>query len=105
MTLHLTIAIVAVFASVALGTGLVASRVLALRAPERKRFKEMFQPEPVIVTSSLVADRPDPKAAHLDRWIPRWPARLGSVRPRLEALGYRSSSAVAVFCALQFGLG
>jgi tight adherence protein C len=107
MTTHLTLAIVAVFASVALATGLIASRVLALRMPERRRFKEMFQrpPQPEMVAVSLLVDAPSAKVQRLGRWVPRWTARFGRVGPRLEALGYRGTSAVIVFSAIQLAFG
>src|SRR5437763_7900838 len=103
MTSHLTLAMIAVFGSVALATGLAASRVLALRAPERRRFREMFQapPQPEIAAVSLLADSPSARIQSLARWVPRWPARLGRVGHRLEALGYRGTSAVIIFSTLQ----
>lgn len=103
MVSHLTIALIAVFASVALATGMIASHVLSMRVPERRRLREMIRPRVVEehAEASLLVDTPNRFAGHLDRWVPRWPARLRHIRPRLEALGYRSTSAVVLFAALE----
>src|SRR5436309_1559851 len=105
---HLTLAIIAVFASVAIATGVLASRVLAIRSPERRRFRKMFQPiaETDEAAISLLADPPESRGLRrLSRWIPQWPSRIGNVVPRLEALGYRGASAVVMFSAIEFALG
>src|SRR5438128_2180032 len=106
MSAHLTLAIVAVFTSVALATGLVASRVLALRSPVRRRFRQLFQPVPdPVPAASLLADPPNARVQRLSKWVPSWPSRIGGVALRLEALGYRGTSAMVVFTAIEIGLG
>lgn len=103
METHLYIALVAVFASVALATGLVASHVLAERVPERKRLRRLIGPidSPSHTTVSLLVDKPNEMIGRLGRWIPQLPSRLSRVRPRLEALGYRGSSALIVYSAIE----
>lgn len=104
MDTQLTIALVGVFASVALATGLVASRVLAQRVPERRRLRELVRPSdaPAHTTVSLLMDRPNEMIGRLGRWLPQRPSRLSRVRPRLEAVGYRGSTALIVFSAIEF---
>lgn len=103
METHLTVALVAVFASVALATGLVASRVLAARSPERRRLRQLIRPAEGAgqATVSLLLDRPNELVGRLGRWVPQLPSRLTRVRPRLEALGYHGSSALIVFSAIE----
>lgn len=103
METHLTIALIGVFASVALATGLVTSHVLAQRAPERRRLRELIRPAdaPAQAFASLVVDRPNEMIGRLGRWVPQVPSRLTRMRPRLEALGYRSSSSLVVYSALE----
>lgn len=103
METHLTVALVGVFASVALATGLVASRVLAARAPERRRLRQLIQPADATAHTSvsLLLDRPNELVGRLGHWVPQLPSRLSRVRPKLEALGYYGSSALIIFSALE----
>ena len=103
METHLAIALIGVFASVALATGLVASHVLGQRVPERRRLRELVRPldAPAHTSISLLDDRPNELIGRLGRWVPQLPSRLSRVRPRLEAVGYRGASALIVFSAIE----
>jgi tight adherence protein C len=97
------VALIAVFVSVSLMTGMLASAGLRRYAPERKRLRDLVhaqEPECAPATLGLAAE-PSALAERICRVLPRSPKRMGEMRQRLVAAGYRSQAAPVIFAACQ----
>lgn len=103
MPLDLTVSVVLVFASVAILTGTIASAIVRLRAPERRRLRELATPmeERVWRDAQLLTDTPNALAERICRLLPRSAERMDQMRQRCIAAGYRSQTAPVVLAASQ----
>jgi tight adherence protein C len=105
MPLELTL--VAVFLSVALMVGIVASRAMAWNAPERRRLRALAGAQPagsgLLVQSQLTESASSPTAARISTVIPKSPKELSRLRRRLGRAGYRSMSAAIWYSLAELG--
>ena len=99
----LAIGFVAVFVSVGLLAGTIASTILRRRAPERKRLRELAQPQQDGRWHERLGltDEPNALAERICRIMPRSEERMGEMRQRLVCAGYRSTSAPVMYAASQ----
>ena len=97
---------VSVFAfglSVALLSGMLASTVLHRYAPARRRLRQLAGPVRPTNWAQRVGltDEPSELAQRISRLMPRSPKRMGEMRKRLIAAGFRSPAAPVVYAAAQ----
>ena len=99
MPISLVLTLVAVFATVALVSGSVATLVLSRNAPERKRLRHMTAPRTaaVQVENLQLADVPSPALKRLSNVLPRSSTDRSRLRRRLAAAGYQQYSAAVVY--------
>ena len=100
MTPDIWLALTGVFVSIALITGFGTSRVLALRAPERRRLREMSPTASTVVVDQLrLTEQIDPRLQAIASKLPKSPKEMGRLRRRLLAAGIHSYGA-AVFYSI-----
>lgn len=103
MPSELWISLVSVTLSVGLLSGLLASTVLRSYAPERRRLRQLasqaqehrWRESPALTTT------PNRLAERICRMMPRSAERMGEMRRKLVAAGFRSLAAPAVYAASQ----
>lgn len=95
MPIPLVITLVAVFATVALISGSVASLALTRNAPERKRLRNLTAPRTSTsqVEMLQLADVPSPALRRFANVLPASPTDLSRLRRRLAAAGYNHYAA------------
>lgn len=97
------ISLVSVTLSVGLMSGLLASTVLRSYAPERRRLRQLASQveERQWRESPALTNAPNRLAERICRMLPRSSERMGEMRRKLVAAGYRSLAAPAVYAAAQ----
>jgi tight adherence protein C len=103
----LTLALIAVFASVALLTGGVTSLVLARTAPGRKRLFDSPAQKPttgVLADAQSLTDTADPRLQRMSRIIPKSPREMGRLQRRLANAGFIGTTPVLVYVVAELGL-
>src|ERR1700730_6346595 len=95
MPIPLVITLVAVFATVALISGSVASLALARNAPERKRLRNLTAPRTSAAQVEILqlADVPSPALRRFSNVLPASPKDRSRLRRRLAAAGYNQYAA------------
>lgn len=99
---QLTLALIALFASVALLTGLATSAVLTRSAPGRRR---LLGPEgggtegDLIVDAPRLTDGPSSAERRAGAWVPKSPKEMGRLQRRLATAGFHGFSAVLAYAA------
>jgi len=94
MPLDVVVTLVAVFVSVALIAGAMASLALGRLSPERRRLNELVgasvaDAAPLLVPETL-AESTDASLERAARWMQKSPKELNRLRRRLAMAGYRS---------------
>jgi tight adherence protein C len=100
MTLELTLAVVLVFAAVALASGAALWVVLARLAPERRRLQALAAGTASVVlpgNQSLQDD--DERFKRFLKRVPKSPREMGRLRKRLSRAGYHGTTPIAVYSA------
>jgi tight adherence protein C len=101
MSTDLLLAVVAVFATVALATGWLASRLLTRMSPERRRLEQAVRTETGVMTDLKLMPDEGELARKAAGMVPRSPKEMGRLRKRLSRAGYPGLAAVAVYTAAQ----
>jgi len=106
MPIPMLITLAAVFATVALVSGSVASLVLTRSTPERKRLRNMMAPRPgtVRVEKLQLAEAPSPALKRLSSVLPASPTSRRQLSRRLAAAGYEGYSAAVWYSAARLAL-
>jgi len=101
--LELLLTLVAVTLSTGLLAGIAAWSVLRRYAPERRRLRQIASRPAAAEWRELTSltDEPNALAERICRMMPRSSKRMGEMRRRLVAAGYRSLTAPAVYAASQ----
>ena len=100
MTPDMWLALTGVFISIALLTGFGTSRVLALRAPERRRLRDIAPTVGTgIVDQIRLTEQINPKLQTIASKLPKSPKEMSRLRRRLLAAGIHSFGA-AVFYSI-----
>lgn len=106
MPIPFVITLVAVFATVALVSGSLASAMLARTAPERRRLRKLTAPR--ISTGPAeklqLSEKPSPAIARLSSVLPSAPADRERLRRRLAAAGYGQYEALVWYSTLRLVL-
>lgn len=95
------VTIAAVFALVALVSGVVVNSMLAGRSVARRRLERVASPggTAAALAPVVLVDEPDPTASSAARLIPKSPGQMGRLQKRLARAGYRHAMAPVVFAA------
>jgi len=102
MPISLLITLLAVFASVAVVSGSVASLALARTSPERRRLRNFTAPRPAAAPINVqIADAPSPTLKRFSDMLPTSPTDLSRLRGRLAVAGYEGYSAAVVYSAVR----
>jgi tight adherence protein C len=99
MPTELTLAVVLVFAAVALLSGVVASGVVDRMAPGRRRLESLPATggSGLVVKDSPLANETDAAVGRFARYIPKSPHTMGRLRKRLARAGYHGVTPVSVY--------
>jgi len=100
----LTLALIALFASVALLAGTATSTVLARRAPSRRRLFGTDGPtaaEGVFVDVPQLTDTPSPTQQKLAALVPKSPREMGRLQKRLALAGFHGLTPALVYVAAE----
>ncbi len=104
MTPELMVSLIVLSVSVALLSGTLASTVLHRYAPARRRLRQIAvstTPISAWTPSVGLTGEPNALAERISRLFPRSPQRMGEMRGRLVAAGYRSPAAAVIYAAAQ----
>jgi len=102
MPISLMITLLAVFASVALVSGSVASLALTRTSPERKRLRTMTAPRVATAPVNIqIAEVPTPTLKAISGVLPASPKDLSHLRRRLAAAGFEEYSAAVWYSAMR----
>ncbi|HXD16371.1 MAG TPA: type II secretion system F family protein [Vicinamibacterales bacterium] len=109
MASDIVVGLVALTVSVGLLSGFAAWSVLRRFAPERRRLRQIAVRHDAVRQDALarwrdsvaLPDRRSALAERICRVMPRTPARMGEMRQKLVAAGYRSLAAPTVYAASQ----
>jgi tight adherence protein C len=106
MPISLVITLMAVFATVALVSGSVASLTLARTSPERKRLRNLTAPRVAVAApvNVAIAEAPSATLKAMAGILPTSPNDLSRLRRRLAGAGYEEYSAAVVYSAMRFVL-
>jgi tight adherence protein C len=97
---ELTIALLALFASLALIAGTATNALLARQAPGRRRLLASDGPggrSGLIVEGQRLSDMPTPEQQKIASYIPKSPKEMGRLRRRLATAGFHGFRAVLVY--------
>jgi tight adherence protein C len=102
---ELIITLIAVFATVALVSGSLASMLLSRTAPERRRLRQFTGPRTGDVKPETLqlTDVPRPSLKKLSSMLPSASGDVSRLRRRLAAAGYDDYEAVVAYSAAQVG--
>jgi tight adherence protein C len=105
ISLNLAVTLAAVFLSVALVSGLVASRALSWSTPTRRRVRELATPGgtsgPTVAMPTRLVTRKDPAWERLKRAIPKSAADMNRLQLALANAGYRKPGTVVLYAAAE----
>ncbi len=101
---ELMLALVAVFASVALLTGAATSAVLARSMPGRRRLFAMHMPRVDRVGAGVLTDRPDPRLQKLRTYVPKSPREMTRLQRRMAQAGFHGWTPVFVYAFAEIAL-
>jgi len=102
----LLLAVVAVFAAVAVTVGVLGTWVLSQTAPERRRLRDVRQPAAsgVVLDTPIVTPTTSGIATRIASIVPRSPREVTRLRRRFMRAGYQSFTPMAVFAVGQIAL-
>lgn len=104
---ELTLALIALFASVALLSGSVTSAVLARRAPGRKRLLGVPSgqlPAGVLAGARRLSDMPSARLQKLTRYVPKSPKEMTRLQKRLATAGFHGFMPVIIYAFSEVAL-
>jgi len=103
MSTELTVSLIGLTLSIALLSGMLASSVLQRYAPARRRLRHLAAPTVVVgwPRTAGLTEEPNELAERICRLMPRSDKRMGEMRARLVAAGYRSQTAPVFYAAAQ----
>jgi tight adherence protein C len=97
---ELTLALIALFTSLALLTAAVTSSLLARRLPGRRRLLGMAQTQAAVNILSApprLVDTPSPRFEKWVKYVPKSPNEMGRLRKRLATAGFHGFTPVLVY--------
>ena len=106
MTPEVLLALIGVFAAVAMITSMTMSWALTRNSPERRRIRALGQSSgsTLVMDAPRLSSAPDPALARLSRLLPKSPKEMSRLARQLTQAGYPSSSAVVGYCVAEIVL-
>jgi tight adherence protein C len=106
MDASLLIPLVAIFGSVAIICGTLASLVLSQTAPGLRRLRSLGMPKgsTLALESSPLVDSPNPSLQRLAALVPKSPKEMGRIQRRLATAGYRHLGATIAYSVAEIAL-
>jgi tight adherence protein C len=102
MSPQLSLLLVAVFVSIALAIGAIASQILRWSTPEQREIKKLRQRTlDGVLTSVELTEVAAPWVKRFQQVAPKSPKHLSTLRRRLTAAGYRSLTAAVLYGAAE----
>jgi tight adherence protein C len=104
---ELTIALIALFTSLALLTGAITSTVLARRVPGRRRLLELSRSQAALSMFSRTAtltDEPSPRFEKWMKYVPKSPSEMTRLQKRLANAGFHGFVPVLVYALAEVAL-
>ena len=104
---ELTLALIALFASVALLSGAAASAVLARRAPGRRRLLGVLSghwPDGLLADAPRLADTPSPRLQKVAKYVPKSPKEMTRLQRRLATAGFHGFLPVIIYAFSEVAL-
>jgi len=102
MSPQIAIVLVAVFASIALAIGLVASLVFRWSAPESRELRKLAsRGDRRVLANMELTEIAAPWVRHFQQVAPKSPKEMSKLRRRLTAAGYRSLTVAIVYGAAE----
>lgn len=103
MAIELILTIVAVFACVALMTGVIATTMFERATPEQKRLRSLGAPNTtnLVLEPTKLTEIPDPFLQKLSKAMPRSPKSMTRLRRRLVRAGYYDLRTAILFGAAE----
>jgi tight adherence protein C len=99
---QLTIALIALFGSLALLAGTTTSALLARQAPGRRRLFDRSQGRPGVLTENqLLSDRPSAIQKTLASFVPKSPQEMGRLQRHLATAGFHGFTPALIYCLAQ----
>jgi tight adherence protein C len=99
---QLSIALVALFGSLALLAGTATSALLARQAPGRRRLLDSPHGRPSVLTDNqLLSDRPSELQKKLASFVPKSPKDMGRLQRRLATAGFHGFTPALIYCLAQ----
>jgi tight adherence protein C len=103
-TPELTLALIAVFASVALAAAALMSVALRWTAPEHRQLRRLAGGGPSVLAALQVTDALSPWAKRFQQLVPKSPKDMSRLRRRMAVAGYRSPTAAVLYGASELAL-
>ena len=99
MAPELMLAVVGVFAAVAVGVWAAGTLWLQATAPEQRRIRALAQPmsSGLVLEPQSLTETPDPVLARLSRLVPKSPKDMGRLQRRMTRAGYPQLRAAVYF--------
>jgi tight adherence protein C len=102
MSPQIAIVLVAVFASIALAIGVIASLAFRWSTPESREIRRLAQrSDKSVFTHTELTEVAAPWTKHFQQVAPKSPKDMSKLRRRLTAGGYRSLTAAIVYAAAE----
>ena len=103
---EITIGVIALFASVAVITGLATSALLGRSAPGRRRLLALGADgqNELLISDPLLVDSPTDQQKKLAAYIPKSPKEMSRLQRRLAMAGYHGFKAVLVYSFAEIAL-
>jgi tight adherence protein C len=98
---QLSIALIALFGSLALLAGTATSAILARQAPGRRRLLGTPHGGPSVLANQLLSDRPSDIQKKLASFVPKSPKEMGRLQRRLATAGYYGFAPALIYCLAQ----
>jgi tight adherence protein C len=100
MTPDVVVALIAVFAAVALTAGLISTLAFRWAAPEQREIRKLAgRGADGIIAELELTDVASPWVKRFQQVVPKSPKEMSKLRRRLTAAGYRSVSAAVIYGA------
>ncbi len=96
---EVTIALVAVFASVAVAAAALMSVALRWTTPEQRQLRRLGAGRSSVLAALQLTDAPGPWMKRFQQVVPKSPKDMSRLRRRLAVAGYRSPTAAVIYSA------
>src|SRR5438132_1064836 len=97
MTIQLVLILFAIFGSVALVGGLLASTLLTWSTPEQREIRRLSQRGSSVLAQLQLSDTPAPWIKRFQQLVPKSPKDMSRLRRRLGTAGYRSLTTAVLY--------